>query len=297
MRRLYRPETLDEALKLLSQGRGHPLAGGTDVYPAVAQGQAWAVDAPANLGGEDLIDIAKLSELRGTRETATSYEFGAGTTWTEVIDAGLPACFDGLKLAAREVGGRQIQNQGTLAGNLCNASPAADGVPVLLTLNAAVHLQSLAGGTRELPLEAFITGVRETARRPEELVTAIVVPKLPEAARSSFLKLGARRYLVISIAMVSAVVVPSKEGLVEELRVAVGACSAVAARLSALERRALGKPLETLASLPLPEDVAGLEPISDPRASADYRQEAALVLTRRVLASLSRDAMPKEAAA
>ena len=261
----------------------------------MAQAETWAEPAPARLGGGDLIDLGGLAELRGIAESEVAYELCAGVTWSELIAAELPPCFDGLKLAAREVGGRQIQNQGTLAGNLCNASPAADGVPALLALDAQVRLQSR-GGTRELPLADFITGVRQTALRPDEVMTAILVPKLPEAARANFLKLGARRYLVISIAMVSAVVVPASDGRVEDLRVAVGACSAVAQRLPTLEARAVGQPLAALATLPTADDFSSLTPISDARADADYRREAALVLTRRALAGLADSGLSEVAA-
>lgn len=295
MRRTHRPATLDEALDMLAAGDVTPLAGGTDIYPAVAQAEVWAEPAPARLGGGDLVDLGGLAELRGIAECDSTYELGAGVTWSELIAAELPPCFDGLKLAAREVGGRQIQNQGTLAGNLCNASPAADGVPALLALDAQVRLQSR-NGTRALPLSDFITGVRETALRPDEIMTAILVPKLPEAARAGFLKLGARRYLVISIAMVSAVVVPTSDGRVEDLRVAVGACSAAAQRLPTLEARAVGQPVHSLATLPTAEDFADLTPISDARADADYRREAALVLTRRVLAGLADSGVSEVAA-
>ena len=296
MRRTHRPATLDEALDMLAAGTGAPLAGGTDIYPAVAQAEAWADTAPVRLGGGDLIDLGGLAELRGIAERDSAYELGAGVTWSEVIAAALPPCFDGLKLAAREVGGRQIQNQGTLAGNLCNASPAADGMPALLALDARVRLRSQ-GGTRELSLNEFVSGVRETALRPDELMTAILVPKLPESARAGFLKLGARRYLVISIAMVSAVVVPTPDGRVADLRVAVGACSAVAQRLSQLEQRAAGQTLASLAALPTAEDFLALTPITDARADADYRREAALVLTRRLLAGLADETALHEVAA
>jgi len=295
MRRTHRPATLDEALDMLAAGDATPLAGGTDIYPAVAQAEAWAESAPLRLGGGDLVDLGGLAELRGIAERDSTYELGAGVTWSDLIAAELPPCFDGLKLAAREVGGRQIQNQGTPAGNLCNASPAADGAPALLALDVQVRLQSR-NGTRALPLSDFITGVRETALRPDEIMTAILVPKLPEAARAGFLKLGARRYLVISIAMVSAVVVPTSDGRVEDLRVAVGACSAVAQRLPALEARAASQPLATLAALPKVDDFSELTPISDARADADYRREAALVLTRRVLAGLADSGLSEVAA-
>src|SRR5690242_16469738 len=158
-----RPTNLNEALQALA----HPhtvLAGGTDFYPARV---GRAID-------EDVLDITAIAALRGISAGAGGWRLGATTTWRELLDADLPPLFDGLKQAAREVGGRQIQNAGTLAGNLCNASPAADGVPPLLALDADIELAG-PSGTRRLPLSSFITGNRRTALRPGELMVAIHV--------------------------------------------------------------------------------------------------------------------------
>src|SRR5262252_2699768 len=187
-----RPTRLDEALQALARPRT-VLAGGTDFYPARV---GRAID-------DDVLDITAIAALRGISSNAQGWRLGATTTWSELLDTSLPPLFDGLKQAAREVGGRQIQNAGTLAGNLCNASPAADGVPPLLALDAEVELAGPAG-SRRLPLGAFITGNRRTALAPGELMVAIHVPKPAHDARSAFYKLGARRYLVISIAMAAA---------------------------------------------------------------------------------------------
>ena len=196
-----RPRGLEEALQALTRPFT-VLAGGTDFYPARV-GRAVI---------EDVLDIAGIAALRGISETAAGWRLGATTTWSELVEADLPPMFDGLKQAAREVGGRQIQNAGTIAGNICNASPAADGVPALLALDAEVELASR-DGARRLPLASFITGVRTTAREPGELVVALHVPRPRAEARSAFLKLGARRYLVISIAMASTLVeVDGREG-------------------------------------------------------------------------------------
>ena len=134
----------------------------------------------------------------------------------------------------------QIQNAGTIGGNLCNASPAADGVPPLLALDAEVELAS-AAGTRRLPLAAFLHGPRRTARRPDELLTAVLIPAAATEGRSAFLKLGARRYLVISIAMVAARLATA-DGRVTAAALAVGACGPVATRLPAVEAALVGHP-------------------------------------------------------
>ena len=131
-----------------------------------------------------------------------------------------------------------------MAGNLCNASPAADSVPPLLALDAEVELVSKPGA-RRLALADFIVGNRKTVRRPDEILANVFVPRTLDDAPSAFLKLGARRYLVISIAMVAAVVKTDNTGRVAEARVAVGSCSAAARRLTALEHALVGVPART----------------------------------------------------
>ena len=157
-----RPRCLEEALSALARLSAKPhavLAGGTDFYPARV---GLAID-------EDVLDIGGIDILRGITSDAAGWRLGATTTWTELLEADLPPLFDGLKQAAREVGA------GTLAGNICNASPAADGVPGMLALGAEVEIAGPAN--RRLPLRQFITGVRRTALAPGELVVAIHVPR------------------------------------------------------------------------------------------------------------------------
>ena len=198
----------------------------------------------------------------------------------------LPPLFDGLKLAAREIGGVQIQNRGTLAGNICTASPAGDGAPNLLALDAHVELASRQG-RRAVPMRDFIDGYRHTQCRNDEIITALIVPKPRGPARSHFLKLGARRYLVISIVMAAGVIETGAEGTIVSARVAVGSCSAVPQRLSALETALAGQPLEAAADIAAPAHLAPLAPIDDIRGSAAYRRHAALALTRDLLAQLA----------
>lgn len=274
-----RPNDLDSVLQALNANHLTIIAGGTDFYPA-------RVGKPLD---EPIVDISGVHELRGISEHDRHYRIGAVTTWTDLIRTSLPAYFNGLKLAAREVGGMQVQNCGTLCGNICNASPAADAVPNLLALNAEVELSSVLRGVRSLPLADFITGNRQTQRRPEELVTALVIPKLSEQTQSTFLKLGARKYLVISIVMVALVVDIAVDGRINEIRIAVGACSAVAQRLTALEAQLKDQQLtHELAEMVEPEHFASLQPIDDMRASASYRLDAARILVQRALHELTR---------
>lgn len=265
-----RPVSLDEALQALTR-RWTVLAGGTDFYPARV---GRAIE-------ENVLDITGIPALRGISDGPAGWRLGATTTWSELIETPLPPLFDGLKQAAREVGGRQIQNAGTLAGNLCNASPAADGVPPLLALDAEVELAGHAG-MRRLPLSAFITGNRRTGLGPGELLVAIHVPRPVHDARSAFLKLGARRYLVISIAM-AAVTLEIEHARVIKARIAVGACSAVAQRLPALEAALADVPVTALAERVDIAHLAPLAPIDDVRGSAAYRRDAVITLLRRLL--------------
>lgn len=275
--RFERPESLASAARLLASGRWAVLAGGTDLYPA-------HVGRPLP---HPVLDISAIDALRGIRRAADGWTLGATTTWTDMLRAELPPLFDALKAAAREVGGVQIQNAGTVAGNLCNASPAADGVPVLMALGASVRLASRRG-ERELPVGQFVLGNRRTALAADELVVAVRVPERGAGARSAFIKLGGRRYLTISMTMV-AVVVDAETGFAGA---AVGSCATVAQRLPSLEAKLrdaiAGKALcnVDLAGLVDAGDLAPLSPLDDLRASAAYRRDATLTLLRRALRSL-----------
>jgi CO/xanthine dehydrogenase FAD-binding subunit len=272
--RFERPDSIAGAARLLASGPWTVLAGGTDLYPA-------------NVGrplAAPLLDITGIEGLRGIRRDGDrGWHIGATTTWTDVLRADLPPLFDALKAAAREVGGVQIQNTGTVAGNLCNASPAADGVPVLMALGAHVLLHG-ARAQRELPLDEFVLGNRKTARTADELVVGIRIPARSAQARSAFIKLGGRRYLTISMTMVAVVLDADTAGTLTYAGVAVGSCSAAARCLPALEARLRGASTAgDPGALATPADLAPLSPIDDLRASAAYRRDATLTLLRRAL--------------
>ena len=285
----YRARTLEEALTVRRSRSVVVLAGGTDVYPARAARMGWG-----DLAHADILDITAIAGLRGVAEAGDHWRIGALTTWTDLVRADLPPLFDGLKLAGREVGGVQIQNRGTLAGNICTASPAGDGAPNLLALDARIELASLAG-RRTVAMADFIDGYRHTVCRADEVVTAILVPTANSGARSGFLKLGARKYLVISIVMVAGVIATDAAGRIATARLAVGACSAKPARLLALEAELLGRPLVAAAELAAPSHCEVLTPIDDIRGSAAYRRAAALALTRDLLRDLARDGQRRAA--
>ncbi len=268
----------------------------TDALAMAPNERPWIVVAgatdhfPGRVGrmlDEDILDVTAISELGGIQAVEGGWRIGALATWTDLVETPLPHLFDGLKAAARTVGGLQIQARGTVVGNVCNASPAADGTPNLLAMDAEVELAS-ARGPRRVPVGAFVTGNRRTDRAADELVTGLFVPApLADAeVRSGFEKLGSRAYLVISIAMVAAIVEVS-DGLISRARISVGACSEVARRLPELEAALAGAAAgPAAAGIVTADHLAGLQPIDDVRGSAAYRREAALELVRRALARL-----------
>lgn len=272
----HRPGKLKDALAVLATTGAQTVAGCTDVFAATEA---------QDLRG-DVLDVTAIKGLRGISKNASDWRIGAATTWRDIVDARLPRAFDMLKQAACEVGGAQVQNAGTVAGNICNASPAADGMPPLLALGAQVEVASEKRGVRVVDLAQFVTGPRETVLRSDELVSAVLVPSNSVRGHSRFLKLGARKHLVISIAMV-AVRLAVDEGEITDAAISVGACGPVAKRAAALEKALVGASSEgadQLVSPALLEDV--LAPISDVRGDAVYREAAAQELVQRAIADV-----------
>lgn len=270
-----RPERLDEALARLASTPVRIAAGCTDLFAAT---EAKTLPGP-------VLDLTAVSGLRGFSWAEDgSLAIGATTTWADIVRADLPPALHALQQAARQVGARQVQNRGTLAGNLCNASPAADGVPPLLVVDAEVALAS-ATGERRLALSAFITGPRQTALAPGEIVTGVHIPASALSGVSHFEKLGARAYLVISIAML-ALRVEAQDGRIVHAACAVGACGPVAQRLPDLEAALMGAPLSALGEIAADLIAPALAPIDDIRADAGYRRSSAVELVRRAGAAV-----------
>lgn len=269
-----RPLNLHSALQLLKGSDHRLLAGGTDTYPAAGN----------QLSGS-VLDLSGIPDLGDIRFDA-GLRIGAGVSWTEIATADVPPALAALQTAARAIGGVQIQNVGTIGGNLCNASPAADGVPPLLVLDAEVELASWRG-SRRIPLSAFILGPGKTALLPDEMLVAVHIPQAALAGRSTFRKLGARAYLVISIVMV-AVRLRADGDRIGDIAIAVGACSGVAQRLPMVERALRGGRLRDAVALIREKDLrASLAPIDDIRATASYRADAALELVSRAVAEVA----------
>ena len=274
------PNTLQEAYSLLAGSDWKILSGGTDFYPALGN----------EVADFNVLDISQITAIRTIEmDDAGNWHIGALVTWSDIIGHDFPPSFDGLKLAAKEVGSIQIQNRATVVGNICNASPAADGVPPLLTLGSIVKIGS-AKGERELPLAKFILGNRETDLMPGEMVVGLKIPAEGGQGKSHFMKLGARKYLVISIAMVAVRLVVDGKNKIEDVAISVGSCSAVAMRMNELERALIGVDLsDDLASIVHNEYFGDLTPIDDVRATREFRIDACKELVVRTLNEFAGD--------
>lgn len=255
------PVQIENALSAIGQKGAKIVAGGTDFFPALIAGKL----------PEHIVDVTRIKEIKGISKTTEGWRIGAATTWSDILSHPFPSQFDCLKQAAKTVGSVQIQNAATIGGNICNASPAADGVPPLLALNAKIEIQSFNQDVRIEPIGEFITGIRQTKLKSGDMLTAIHIPNLPEPSGSSFGKLGSRKYLVISIVMV-AVVASVQGGRVQDIRIAVGACSPVATRLKALESDLTGLKLNEITNFEINhKHISPLSPICDIRGTSEFR--------------------------
>ena len=265
------PTDLQTALELYAVKGSRIIAGGTDVFPAAKQGHS----------PRTLIDLTAIPALSGIELIGDTYRIGAATTWSDLIKTDLPSSFDALKQAARDVGSIQIQNAGTIGGNICNASPAADGVPPLLALDAQVELVSAENGIRRMALSEFILHVRKTKLADDEILSAVLIPKPELIEKSAFEKLGSRRYLVISITMTAANITCDEDGVITGAKIAVGSCSPVAQRLTKLEADIIGK---KPADISVTDDhLSVLSPIDDVRGSGEYRKDVVAEQCKRAV--------------
>ena len=252
--------SLDDALSILRDDPRTPIAGATDVYVALNFGTF----APRRF-----LDIWALDELRTISMHEDTLIIGALTSYTSLIQSHLvgkhvPMLVD----ASRLVGGAQIQNRGTLGGNIANGSPAADGVPVLSAVDAVIVLRS-ASAERRVPLNSFYTGYRKTVMRPDELIVAIEIP--PVEGKQWFRKVGTRQAQAISKIVMAAVRSDSP-------RIAFGSVAPTVVRVPKTEAAlASGASIEDAART-LGDEIA---PIDDVRSTADYRRRVSMNLLRR----------------
>lgn len=264
MTQVLRPSSLTEALKLRAERpEAKPLAGGTDLMVIRHGGHHPAylnLFGVAGLSGIELLDNGEIRIGAATihREIATHPEIQRRASI--------------LSESARVIGGRQIQNQGTIGGNIANASPAGDTLPVLLALDARIEVQSAARGAREIPAEIFFKGYKQLDLAADELITAVLVPDCSQDALY-FRKVGTRLAVAIS-KVIFAGRVRREGGRVTEARIAFGSVAPTPIRAYSVEAALMGGPVDPKAA-----DALNIKPIDDIRSTADYRR----IVARRVL--------------
>jgi carbon-monoxide dehydrogenase medium subunit len=275
----HAPGTLDEAISLLGQhgSSARLLAGGTDLVLMLTD-RVVAPDHVVDITHVPEVGVFEIDDAKGLR-------LGAATLFrTLEISADVKRLYPGLQQAASEVGSWQIRNLGTVGGNLCTASPSAEIAPILLALDAEVEIAG-PRGRRTLPLREFHTGVRRTALEPDELLVEIRVPAPAQRSSSHYIKLKEREKMDIAFVGVASVVeLEPGDGVVKDARIALGAVAPTVIRAGDAEAQLRGKQLsdEVLAEAGRLA-AAAAKPISDVRASAEYRREMVDVLTRRTL--------------
>ena len=274
----FSPSSLGETFKMLRdyKGKSRLLAGGTDLLVKMKKGA---------VSPDVVVDLSKISELSFIELAGGNLRIGGLTRLADIGESSLvreraPALAEAIDVLASS----QVRNRATIAGNLCNASPAADTAPPLLVLDASVVLQG-PNGNRALPLSEFFIGPGQTRRRSDEVVRELTIHH--RDGRSGFLKLGRRKGFTLSIASVAVFAVMTN-GKFEDVRIAAGAVAPIPVRSKKAEEMLKGaavneENIEKAAQLVEQE----VNPITDVRASAAYRRAMACVLTRRVLKKLA----------
>ncbi len=266
---LLQPRSLDEALRMLhDDGPLVPLAGCTDLYVGFHFG---------TVPGQRFLDLQGVRALRGIRLDGDTLAIGALTTYTELIASPLVRRrLPILAEASRWVGSPQIQNRGTLGGNVANASPAGDTLPVLAVAEATVVLRSV-DGERRVPFGSFHPGYRRTVARPDELIVTIEVP--PVEGRQWFRKVGTRAAQAISKVVMAAVRAPHP-------RIALGSVAPTVVRVPRTEAVLAGGGTLAEAQAVLLDEI---RPIDDLRSTAAYRRR----VSANLLAQFWRDTAPR----
>jgi CO/xanthine dehydrogenase FAD-binding subunit len=277
------PRALAEALELLRADDVTIVAGGTDLMPQSLSGKVRF--------GPLLMNIRRIPELAGIALEGDSIRIGALTSITALLES--PLVRERLPIlaeAADHFASEQVRNGATVGGNVCNASPAGDTLVPLMVLDATVELATKSNGAverRALPLQEFLAGPGRTTRAPHELLTAVRVPLPPHGFVARFYKHGTRPALDISTISIGVGGV-KRGGRLDNARVVFGAVAPTPIRGYATERSLEGRPLDA-ETIEAAAEVAHdeVQPISDVRGSAWYRQELVRNMTKRILAHVA----------
>jgi len=268
----FYPENLFQALNLLkTKENSLPVSGGTDIMVV-------GKSAP------NLIFLNRIPELKEIKETKGTVSIGAGCVYTDLLhEERIPEI---LRTAISQIAAPAIRNAGTIGGNICNASPAGDTLPVLYALSAEVVKASLTDGqtitTERIPISEFIPGIRRIALGPEEIAVCIEIPKAAyeHVTKTYYQKVGARNAQAIS-KLSFAALMNVEHGIVTDVRIAFGSVGVTALRMNELENKIIGMKVNDLAEKKADIVAAYAEqinPISDQRSTAIYRKKVCLNL-------------------
>ena len=279
----FRPNTIEETLRLMSKfgAQSKILVGGTDLTSGVRSGK---IILP-----ENIIEIGHVKELNFIDDAADIVNVGATTKLSEImsspiIKSKVPILVEAITTMASF----QVRNMGTIGGNLCNASPAADTAPPLLVLDAMIEVMNIKS-KRRIPIDQFFTGPSKTAAGPDEIVTKIQIPKQQPTDRWDFVKLGRRKALTLSIISIAALA-KIVDNRFQDVKIALGAVAPTPLRAKKAETflkgRSASEDVIDEASQIVRDEI---NPISDVRASKEYRREMAYTITKKMLMNLSSD--------
>jgi CO/xanthine dehydrogenase FAD-binding subunit len=276
---VFSPTSLDEAYELLSRHGSHAkiIAGGTDLMVSMNARQ---------LAARQFIDIWRLNELRGVSDEGEAIRIGALTTYTQLIKSpAIQQYIPALVEASRTIGAVQIQNRGTIGGNIVNASPAGDSLPALAAFDAEIEIGSHRG-VRRVGVNRFYTGYRKTVMEPDEIALAVRMPKLKSGERSFFYKVGTRRAQAIS-KVVMAVKVETTNGVINSINIGLGSVAPTVVRAvqteSLLTNKTLDIPILRQAARTISSEVA---PITDMRSTEHYRRTVTGNVIVKILSQL-----------
>jgi carbon-monoxide dehydrogenase medium subunit len=276
------PPSIEDAIGELRRGEARPLAGGTDLLPQLREGRRSADRIV------DLKPIAELSTIRPLPQGGLAIGAAASATSVarhELIAARYPA----IAASARLLGSVQVQNRASLGGNVCNAAPSADVVPALICHEASAQIAG-AAGRRNTPLDEFFAGPGRTVLQADEVLTALCLAAVPPRSATTYLRFTPRREMDIAIVGVAVRIDLAEDRSIALARVALASVGPTPMRAVSTERLLRGNRLDRDLSLAAATAAANADarPISDTRASADYRRALVEVLTRRGLAACAR---------
>lgn len=274
----YIPETLKEALELLSHNDKEIIAGGTDL---MVQRRTWADTSPSF---KSTINIMNIKELDYIKETNTDIIIGSTTSLTDVLKSEVTPKL--LKKTIEEIASPALRNVATIAGNIGNASPAGDTLPILYVLDASIRIINIEC-ERTLPIEEVILGPRKTVLEPNEIIKEIIIPK-DNFTSTTFTKVGGRKADAISKLSFTGAVT-KQNGFIEDVRIAFGAVGPTIVRRKEIENHVIGKTSEEVKEIIpqlLKEYEPFIRPIDDQRSNKIYRKKVSLNLLKEFLNNL-----------